>query len=287
MCDFNRLRLCILGFVFFALIVVASAPAEAQRSYEPLFDKFSFKAELSWVGRSTSIGLYEDDLDLGGVLNFEDDLNLGSGQAIPSLDFEWQIGKRHKLAGRWQDMSRDSSAQALTDIEWGDETIPVNADISLSFDTTQFFIDYTYYPWVKERWALGFGLGLRWMDLSTTLAWRLDTGAVEEGTQDADVSAPLPYLYIEYRRLLSEHWRMILGAGVLDLTIGDISGSQYIGRAGFEYLIGKRWAVGVAANIATVDVEAKNIKDDEDLVNLRATIDMDIWDISLVGRVRF
>ena len=287
MCDFNRLRLCILGFVFFALIVVASAPAEAQRSYEPLFDKFSFKAELSWVGRSTSIGLYEDDLDLGGVLNFEDDLNLGSGQAIPSLDFEWQIGKRHKLAGRWQDMSRDSSAQALTDIEWGDETIPVNADISLSFDTTQFFIDYTYYPWVKERWALGFGLGLRWMDLSTTLAWRLDTGAVEEGTQDADVSAPLPYLYIEYRRLLSEHWRMILGAGVLDLTIGDISGSQYIGRAGFEYLIGKRWAVGVAANIATVDVEAKNIKDDEDLVNLRATIDMDIWDLSLFGRVRF
>ena len=287
MCDFNRLRLCILGFVFFALIVVASAPAEAQRSYEPLFDKFSFKAELSWVGRSTSIGLYEDDLDLGGVLNFEDDLNLGSGQAIPSLDFEWQIGKRHKLAGRWQDMSRDSSAQALTDIEWGDETIPVNADISLSFDTTQFFIDYTYYPWVKERWALGFGLGLRWMDLSTTLAWRLDTGAVEEGTQDADVSAPLPYLYIEYRRLLSEHWRMILGAGVLDLTIGDISGSQYIGRAGFEYLIGKRWAVGVAANIATVDVEAKNIKDDEDLVNLRATIDMDIWDISLFGRVKF
>lgn len=287
MCDFNRLRLCILGFVFFALIVVASAPAEAQRSYEPLFDKFSFKAELSWVGRSTSIGLYEDDLDLGGVLNFEDDLNLGSGQAIPSLDFEWQIGKRHKLAGRWQDMSRDSSAQALTDIEWGDETIPVDADITLAFDTTQFFIDYTYYPWVKERWALGFGLGLRWMDLSTTLAWRLDTGAVEEGTQDADVSAPLPYLYIEYRRLLSEHWRMILGAGVLDLTIGDIGGSQYIGRAGFEYLIGKRWAVGVAANIATVDVEAKNIKDDEDLVNLRATIDMDIWDISLFGRVRF
>ncbi len=80
---------------------------------------------------------------------------------------------------------------------------------------------------------------------------------------------------------------MILGAGVLDLTIGDISGSQYIGRAGFEYLIGKRWSVGGAANIATIDVEAKNIKDDDDLVNLRATIDMDIWDFSIFGRVRF
>ena len=277
----------VIGAVFVALILAAAVPAEAQRDFEPLFDKFSFKAELSYVGRSTSIGLYEDELDLGGVLNFEDDLNLGSGQAIPSLDFEWQIGKRHRLAGRWQDMSRDSSAQALTDIEWGDETIPVDANISLDFATTQFFIDYTYYPWVKERWALGFGIGLRWLDLSTTLAWRLESGDVEEGSQDLGVSAPLPYIYFEYRRLLTEHWRMILGAGVLDLTIGDISGSQYIGRAGFEYLIGKRWAIGGAANIATIDVEAKNIKDDEDLVNLRATIDMDIWDISLFGRVRF
>ena len=287
MCDFNRPRSYVLGLIFAALMLTMTAPVEAQRSYEPLFDKFNFKAELSFVGRSTSIGLYEDDLDLGGVLNFEDDLNLGSGQAVPTLAFEWQIGKRHRLAGRWQDMSRNSSAQALTDIEWGDETIPVDADITLAFDTTQFFIDYTFYPWVKERWALGVGLGLRWMDLKTTLTWYLDTGAVEQGTQDLDVSAPLPYLYIEYRRLLSEHWRMILGAGVLDLTIGDISGSQYIGRAGFEYLIGKRWSVGGAANIATIDVEAKNIKDDEDLLNLRATIDMDIWDLSLFGRVRF
>ena len=80
---------------------------------------------------------------------------------------------------------------------------------------------------------------------------------------------------------------MILGVGVLDITLGDISGSQYIGRAGFEYLIGNRWSVGGAVNIATIDVEAKNIKDDEDLVNLRATIDMDIWDFSIFGRVRF
>ena len=81
--------------------------------------------------------------------------------------------------------------------------------------------------------------------------------------------------------------RKILGGGILDITIGDISGSQFIGRAGFEYLIGKRWSVGGALNMATVDVEAKNIKDDDDLVNLRMTVDMDIWDLSLFGRVRF
>ncbi len=287
MCDFNKPRFYVLGLTFVALMLTVSAPAEAQRSFEPLFDKFSFKGELSWVGMSTSIGLYEDELDLGGVLNFEDDLNLGDRETTPSLDFEWQIAKRHRLAGRWQGLNRGSNAQALTDIEWGDEIIPIDADITLTFDVTQFFIDYTYYPWVKERWALGFGIGLRWMDIATSLTWTLQSGGTEEGYQAADVTAPLPYLYVEYRRLLTEKWRMILGGGILDLTIGDISGSQYIGRAGFEYLIGKRWSVGGALNMATVDVEAKNIKDDDDLVNLRMTVDMDIWDLSLFGRVRF
>ena len=286
MCDFNRPRLHILGLIFVGLMLTVAAPVEAQRAYEPLFDKFSFKAELSWVGLGTSIGLYDDELDLGGVLNFEDDLDLGNRKTTPSLDFEWQIGKRHRLAGRWQGLNRGSNAQALTDIEWGDEIIPVDADVSLTFDLTQFFIDYTFYPWVKERWALGFGIGLRWMDITTSLAWDLQDGE-EVGSQNADVTAPLPYLYFEYRRLLTDRWRMILGAGILDLTIGDVSGSQYIARAGFEYLIGKRWSVGGAFNLADVDAEAKNVKGDLGLANFRMTIDMDIWDLSLFGRVRF
>ena len=285
--SFNRPRSYVLGFVFVALVFAVSAPAEAQRSYEPLFDKFNFKAELSWVSMNTEIGLFHEELDVGGVLKFEDDLNLGDRQTTPSLDFEWQIGKRHRLAGRWQDISRNSNTQALTEIEWGDTTIPIDADISLTFDTNQFFVDYTYYPWVKERWALGFGLGFRWIDLTTVLSWRLESGDVEEGSEDLDVSAPLPYLYFEYRRLLTEHWRMILGVGWLDVTIGDINGGQWIGRASFEYLLGKRWSVGGAFNLATIDVSAKDIKDDDGFGTLNAGIRLDIWDFSLFGRVRF
>ena len=280
-------RSMVTAVVFGGLVLASSVPAEAQREYEPLFDKFSFKGEISWVGMDTAVGLYDDELDIGGTLNFQNDLNLGDRETIPSLDFEWQIAKRHRLAGRYQGISNGSNAQALTDIDWGDETIPVDADISLSFDLTQFFIDYTFYPWVKERWALGFGIGFRWMDLSTSLAWTLDTGVVEEGRTNADVSAPLPYIYFEYRRLLTDHWRMILGGGWLEITVGDVNGGQYIGRAGFEYLLGKRWAVGGAVNYAAVDVTADNVKGDLELANFRMTIDMDIWDLSLFGRVRF
>jgi len=280
-------RSLVIAVMLGGLVLASSAPAEAQRAYQPLFDKFNFKAELSWVGLSTSVGLFSEELDQGGTLNFEDDLNLGNRQSIPSLDFEWQIGKRHRLAARWQSIDRNSSSQNLTEIKWGDETIPIDSQIALQFDITQIFVDYTFYPWVKERWALGFGLGLRWLDLTTSLSWTLEGGDVIEGSQRTDVAAPLPYLNIEYRRLLTEHWRMILTGGWLGITIGDNSGSQWVARAGFEYLIGKRWAVGGSFNVATIDIDANDIGGEDDIGTLNLSIDMDIWDLSLFGRVRF
>jgi hypothetical protein len=268
-------------------ILTAATPAEAQRDFEPLFDKFNVKLEGSWVGLTTEIRLDSELLGEGTTLNFEDDLDLGTSKTIPTLAFEWQIARKHKLGVRWQDITRDSTAQALTEIQWGDETIPINADISLGFDITQSFIDYAYYPWVKDRWAAGFGLGLRWMDIQATLSYRGETDEDEvEGSSDVKGSAPLPYLYFEYRRLFSERWRFITGLGWLYISIDDISGGQWIGKVGIEYLAGKRWAFGAAINVATIDVDWDAIKTEEvDVLNL--ALKMDINDFSVFVRVRF
>ena len=280
-----RSRSPVLLSLIAVVFLAAATPAEAQRDFEPLFDKFSLKLEGSWIGLKTEIGLDSETLGTGTTLNFEDDLGLSSTEAIPSIAFEWQIARKHRLAVRWQDFSRDSSAQALTEIQWGDEIIPVDANITLGFDIEQWFLDYTYYPWVKDKWAAGFGLGLRWLDLFTELRWEEQT--IGEGGDSVDASAPLPYLYFEYRRLFSERWRFIAGLGWLYVNIDGISGGQWIGKIGFEYLLGKRWAVGGGLNMATIDVDAENIQGDLELITLRATLDLDIWDLSIFGRVRF
>ena len=274
--------------VCIAVALVIAAPAEAQRDFEPLFDKFNLRLEGSWVGLTTEIRLDSEALGRGTTLKFEDDLNLDSSKTIPSLAFEWQISKRHRLGARWQDINRDSTSQALTEIKWGDEIIPVDAQISLGFDVTQYFIDWTYYPWVKERWAAGFGLGLRVMELSSTLAWNLDDGDNQgEGTSDVAGTGPLPYINFEYRRLLSDHWRFTAGLGWLYVSIGDISGGQWIGRFGIEYLLGRHWGFGGAVNIATIDVDWDAV-DTEELGNLlNASIIYDINDFSVFVRFRF
>jgi len=282
----QNLRYLIVGAAIGVLVLAAAAPAEAQRDFEPLFDKFNFKLAGSWVGLKTEIRLDSDIFEgPGTTLSFENDLGLPNSEAVPTLAFEWQITRKHRLALRWQKLSRDSSAQALTEIQWGDEIIPVDANITLAIENSQYFIDYTYYPWVKKKWAAGFGFGLRAMDLFATLSWEEET--IGEGGDNIDGLAPLPYLYFEYRRLFSERWRFVTGLGWLYVKIGDIEGGQWLGRASIEYLLGKRWSLGGGFNLSQVDVEWKDLKDEEGDAELTGQIDLVINDFSVFARVRF
>ena len=268
------------------LVVAAAAPAEAQREFEPLFDKFNLQIEGSWVDVSTEIRLDSELLGKGTTLNFESDLGLAADKTIPTFAFQWQIAKRHRVGVRWQKIDRSSFSQALTEIQWGDDIIPIDAQISLGFDITQTFVDYAYYPWVKERWAAGFGLGFRWMTLTATLAWE-GQNIDQDGTSEAKGSGPLPYLYFEYRRMFSDNWRFLTGVGWLGVKIGDIDGTQWVGHVGIEYLVGNRWSFGVGGNLATIDVDWKGLEDEMGQALYTGAINMDINDISLFVRCRF
>ena len=274
----------VIAAVVGSLILAVAAPAEAQRDFEPLFDKFNFQIEASWINISTEIRLDSEILGEGTTLNFED-LGLAADKTIPTLAFQWQIAKRHRVGVRWQDISRSSTTTVEGDIQWGDIIIPVDATLGLDVDITQTFVDYAFYPWVKERWAAGFGLGFRWMDMTNTLSWE-GLNASDDGRSQTSASAPLPYLYFEYRRLFSEKWRFMTGLGWLGIKIGDIDGTQWVGHVGIEYLAGKRWGFGAGFNLATVDVDWAGIETEEGSL-LNGALAWDINDFSVTARVRF
>jgi len=77
------------------------------------------------------------------------------------------------------------------------------------------------------------------------------------------------------------------GLGWLYVSIEDISGGQWIGRLGIEYLLGKRWALGGAFNLSTINVDWAGIETDEGDSLLTAAIEYDINDFSVFARVRF
>ena len=280
----SKSRRCLLVATVPLVLALAAAPAEAQRGYEPLFDKFNFQVEASWVNISSEIRLDSEILGEGTTVNFEN-LGLAADKTIPTLAFQWQIAKRHRVGVRWQDIERTSTTHVEEDIQWGDVIIPIDATLSLDFEVTQYFVDYAFYPWVKENWTAGFGLGFRWMDLSTTLAWE-GLNASDDGRSQSTASGPLPYLYFEYRRLFSDHWRFMTGVGWLSVKVGDIDGTQWVGHVGIEYLAGKWWSFGAGFNLATVDVDWAGIEVDQGNL-LDGSVTWDIEDISVFARVRF
>jgi len=276
------MRRFVVTTVALLTLVLSALPTAAQGVAEPLFDTFNFKFEASWVHTQTSIRLDSENLGEGTTLSFEDDLGLPDKESVPSLSFEWMVGRRHRLGVRWQDVNRDSSTQVLEEIEWGGEIIPIEADVTLGFDIRTLSIDYTYYPWVKERWAGGFGLGFRVMDLKTTLT--VEGFELEE---QIDGTVPLPYINFEYRRVFGERWRVKAQLGWLEVKIGDVKGGQYIGRLAGEYITSKRWGFGAAVNISEIDVDWKDVGDPIENDVLNARINLDINDFSLYFRVRW
>lgn len=281
----TRMRL-ITASVMLLIAAVSTPMAHAADIQEPLFDRFSLRLEGSWVDLKTDIRLDSELLGEGTTLSFEDDLDLDASKIIPTVAFEWQISRRHKLGIRWQDIDRTSSAQALTEIQWGDEIIPIDARIALGFDIEQYFVDWAYYPWVKERWAAGFGLGIRVMDIAASLTWDEETIG-EGGGTDAKGTGPLPYLYFEYRRMLSESWRFKTGLGWLYVEIDDIDGGQWVIGADIEYLLGRNWGFGAAVNLSTIDVDWAGVETEDSVSVLTAALDLDINDLSVFVRLRF
>jgi len=279
----------LLSFLTLAgsLVIGSAAPLLAKDPIQtPLFDTFNFRIEASWADLSTEIRIDSELLGTGTKLNFEDDLDLDAKKVIPSFQFEWQIAEHHRLGVRWQDIDRSSSAQALTEIHWGDDVIPIDADISLGYDISQVFIDYTYYPWVHETWAAGLGIGVRWMRIEAALRWQ-DEGNQIDTTSEAKGSGPLPYIYGEYRTVLAENWRLIAGLGWLSVTVGDIDGSQIVAHASIEYLLGERWSFGAQLNLSAIDVDWNGLENEEGQPIYTGALTMDIDDFSVFARVRF
>jgi hypothetical protein len=110
--------------VLYFIIALSAVTAEAQREYEPLFDKFNFQVEASWVNISSEIRLDSEILGEGTTVDFEN-LGLAADKTIPTLAFQWQIAKRHRVGVRWQDIKRSSTTHVEEDIQWGDVILPV------------------------------------------------------------------------------------------------------------------------------------------------------------------
>lgn len=231
------------------LLVIAFSAGSASAQEYDLFDHFSFALEGSWATMDSVIR-FDSEAGPGTELNFENDGGLASSKIVPTLSFDWMIGRRHRIGGWWMNIDRDATNQLLEEIHWGDEVFPIEEEVRFLLGMNEIALNYTYMVILKDRHAFGIGGGFRILKTTVGLA-APDLEISEEG----DFTAPLPFINLEYRYGIAPKWRLIADLGILYIEIGDFSGGQYVLDGWVEYLASKRVSFGGGLRFTGVNAE--------------------------------
>ena len=180
------------------IFCAVSAQAGVSVSESKVLDRWSFRVGGFLTGLSTDIRLDSQFGDgEGTTISLEDDLGFSSSESVPRLNLSFILGKRHKITAGWYKTDRDSSTTITEEIEWGDETFPINATITGFYATEFVNLAYTYYFYTSENTALGITGGLVLANLSAGVGLALGGvgGEVEEFhggcAAAAEVEAPV------------------------------------------------------------------------------------------------
>ena len=184
------------------LLAAAAAPVLAQEipSHPALQDRFWLGAGAFFPQTNTQASLTSNRTGAGTTIDFEQALDLERSKTVPSFVGRWRIGERWRIDAEYFQLNRSSERAVDREIVWGDQTIPVNANVQSKFNFSDLRVSAGYSFFRRKDKELGVGLGLHMAayDVSLTTA--------NFGSEGEDVLAPLPVLSIYGQFALTDAW---------------------------------------------------------------------------------
>lgn len=191
----------------------------------------------------------------GTTINFEDDLGFDSSVSVPRLALAYIIGKRHELVVGWFKTDRDTGTTLQREIEWGDETFPINLGVRAFYNTEFLDFAYTYYFYSSETTSLGVTGGLVLANLSAGLGFDIAGigGTVEE---DIGTDVPVPQLGFSVNHYLGKKFVLSGTFGYIAFNLDDWEGSVASALIGIEHRTWKNFGFGLGYNYSDYDIDA-------------------------------
>jgi hypothetical protein len=177
------------------------------------------------------------------------------------VDGQWRFADRHKARFMWFSTSRDATRTLEEDIDWGDETFPVNARVNGEFGFDVYELTYEYAFLRRENYEVSASLGLHYTSLELTMSARAESSG---GTLNADISekgsvgAPLPVIGLRGQWSLPYDLWIDLGAQYFALSIDEYDGSLSDLRATVVWQPRTWLGIGLGYNRFAVDVDVDN-----------------------------
>jgi len=215
-------------------------PLAASAENNPWDLPWSLGIGLFGADASTSVRLDSNDGRLGTQLSFEGDLGGQRRKTLPIFDAAYRFNSRHAIEGSVVSLHRDGEATLAGNVNWGDQTFPVNTRINSDFNSDIVRVAYRYSPWHDDRMEVGFLFGLHYTNLETSI-----TSASGSISQEASVKYPLPTLGARGSVRIADSWRLAGFGQILKLKIGDYDGELYNFAGGLEWAFTNEMIAGL------------------------------------------
>jgi hypothetical protein len=157
---------------------------------------------------------------LGTPVDAERDLGLPSRLHQGRVEFMFRLRERNKLRVEYYEADRSAAQTLANDIVFGDQTFLAGQTVQTSINWRSFGLTYTYSLYRSDRFEVGTGLGLFFVQAESM-------GAVPATGQVTDKSAaePLPTLPLDLTWCISRRFSATARGNYLKAAINGFNGS--------------------------------------------------------------
>lgn len=201
--------------------------------------------------RNTSARVDSDAGNPGTDVDLEGDLGLKASTSVGRAGGYIWLSARQRLDLSYFDLSRTASRTINKTINFDDKTFLINTVVSTDNHLTITKLDYTFSFLNKDKGFLGVTGGLYVMQTRLSLSEPSLGNYSSEG-----LTAPLPVIGLRGDYSINDRWTLRGAFQWFGISVDTASGHLTDTYAGVDYGFAKRFAVGLAYDTVSMNVEA-------------------------------
>ena len=213
-------------------------PDKNRKTPSPITDRFYVRGTFFNPAISTTIRI--DTQSPGGglpgttgtLVSGERDLGLDSRIPQGRIEIMFRLRERNRLRVDYFETNRRGDQAIARQILFGDETFAVNDRVTSSVQWRQFGLTYTYSALRTDRFELGLGLGVSFVEAEAR-------GMVEakQLRQEVSGAGAFPTIPLDFTWRISRRFAMVARAQYLHASVNNFEGSMGEYHGDFQY----RW----------------------------------------------
>lgn len=259
------LRLC-RGVAAFAAIAALTradaaepAPSPQATAAESDYDRVTVRAG-GFLLSNVTVTMSLDTLngEEGDDVSYVEDLGGDDSLTIFRSDAEWRFARNHRVGLAWFDISQSTRHVLDTEINWGGEVFPIDAEVNTDLGVTVSKINYGYGVYSRGRHEVFLLAGVH--------VTRLEAGISAPDLARSErigVTAPLPVFGAEWKYAILERLRLQVSYEYFGISLDDrYKGSLSDFLVFLDYGLAEHVSVGAGFNryVLRASVEGDRLK---------------------------